>query len=1073
MSKSGKSAAMPKFVAHNGMQSFPGPYNFRNVKSWAFFMKGDIAKLQKICDERFTTPSGGEATYVPLTDMMMMSIIEIDDAGTAYQPKVSAENERELAVWMLLGRKESPASDKIVSIAAYNPYLIVNNPLAVNDGRSVYGYEKQYGRVMTPAHDDDPFIVEAWGAENNRRAFEERWRFRPLMTMTPTGPASGPGKAWNGFTGAMRLVKEGLEGLNLSLRPTLALGKELADNAWAEQLPQVFLKQVRDIEFQNRACYQAITEAPVKFSNVHGISLDRSYEVRFDDLYNAAMCETLGLPKVSTVDFGLSFSMDFTLETGRDVWNSGAHRKSGQKKEKVAILGGGLGGVVTAAALTDPSQENDYDVTLYTMGWRLGGKGASGRNLQMNDRIEEHGLHIWFGCYDNSFSLMRDIYDEVNRPLDAPLARLSDAFHPQNVFVLYEEIDGEWRPWEIEFPEIHDRLGGRPSVWSFVQIIMAWAERALLHAGGEPTTHLMDELREAEQNVVRSAAEIGGMIAEGAEEVGHLFSTLKDELLDHLFHHDHDDLSRRDAMHAAREAGVGPAEMARRVHQTMTRHGHEKVKASWGARGMADLIGLACETAWADLKDQIPENDEARRGFILFYLGATISRGILLDDLQDNGVCSINSIEGRDWLRKHAALPDDEPKNPNELAFNSAPVRALYDAAFAYSGGDNSNPNFSAATFLRACLWLPFSYKGSFCYEMQAGMGDTVFTPLYQALKARGVKFKFFSQVQDIEADATGQKVQSITIQEQVKLDGVDYEPLVDVKGLPCWPSKPLFDQFADGKALEKSGANLEHYGSGWKNTGATHTLTAGKDFDRVVMAIPLPAHEHVCADLANKRPAWREAIDNVEATRTCAVQLWFGPDRQELGYDMPPAVNGSFVEPWSSLADFSHLIGRENWGKGDVNYLLYTCGVFPFDVADTQDEAFGWVTNSITGFLEKDIKALLPKATKSGGAFDYGVLFDAANGKGKKRLMAQYLRANIDPNELYILSTSNGIDHRPTTQAAGLSNLYFAGDWTNNGFNISSVEGAVMSALQASRAISGFPQDIVGEDGRALSPSH
>ena len=33
-------------------------------------------------------------------------------------------------------------------------------------------------------------------------------------------------------------------------------------------------------------------------------------------------------------------------------------------------------------------------------------------------------------------------------------------------------------------------------------------------------------------------------------------------------------------------------------------------------------------------------------------------------------------------------------------------------------------------------------------YKMNAGMGDTIFTPFYEVLKARGVTFKFFQCVQ-------------------------------------------------------------------------------------------------------------------------------------------------------------------------------------------------------------------------------------------------------------------------------------------------------------------------------------
>jgi uncharacterized protein with NAD-binding domain and iron-sulfur cluster len=85
------------------------------------------------------------------------------------------------------------------------------------------------------------------------------------------------------------------------------------------------------------------------------------------------------------------------------------------RKEKIAILGGGLGSMTTALALTDPDfnpgWKDKYDITLYQEGWRLGGKGASGRGDY--GKIEEHGLHIWMGFYENAFEAIQKVYSEV------------------------------------------------------------------------------------------------------------------------------------------------------------------------------------------------------------------------------------------------------------------------------------------------------------------------------------------------------------------------------------------------------------------------------------------------------------------------------------------------------------------------------------------------------------------------------------------------------------------------------------------------------------------------------------
>src|SRR5262249_25594861 len=110
--------------------------------------------------------------------------------------------------------------------------------------------------------------------------------------------------------------------------------------------------------------------------------------------------------------------------------------------QKNAIVGGGIGALTAAYWLTHPSLGGRYEGTVYTKGWRAGGRGASGRNQKRNGRIEEHGLHIWFGTYHNAIALMRRCYAELGRPPGAPLATFDDAFKPQRRLVLLEEVAG-------------------------------------------------------------------------------------------------------------------------------------------------------------------------------------------------------------------------------------------------------------------------------------------------------------------------------------------------------------------------------------------------------------------------------------------------------------------------------------------------------------------------------------------------------------------------------------------------------------------------------------------------------
>ncbi len=122
------------------------------------------------------------------------------------------------------------------------------------------------------------------------------------------------------------------------------------------------------------------------------------------------------------------------------------------KPARVAIVGGGCAAMAAAWELTHPRQNGRFEVTVYQLGWRLGGKGASGRGPAM--RIEEHGLHLWMGYYENAFRLMRDCYAELGRdPRTCPIADWTQAFSPTERIAVADQSPARgWLPWLVKLP---------------------------------------------------------------------------------------------------------------------------------------------------------------------------------------------------------------------------------------------------------------------------------------------------------------------------------------------------------------------------------------------------------------------------------------------------------------------------------------------------------------------------------------------------------------------------------------------------------------------------------------------
>jgi uncharacterized protein with NAD-binding domain and iron-sulfur cluster len=161
--------------------------------------------------------------------------------------------------------------------------------------------------------------------------------------------------------------------------------------------------------------------------------------------------------------------------------------------QKIAVLGGGIGSLSAVFEITsDPDWKSKYDITVYQMGWRLGGKGASGRNRNMHDRIEEHGIHLWMGFYENAFRVIRRVYEEANQKQlmpDSPFTDAKKAFTPMRYTPMMEQHLGKWQVWNINWPgndsdfpgsdEIFDNKQLPPTPWDFVRMLIGFATAEL------------------------------------------------------------------------------------------------------------------------------------------------------------------------------------------------------------------------------------------------------------------------------------------------------------------------------------------------------------------------------------------------------------------------------------------------------------------------------------------------------------------------------------------------------------------------------------------------------------------
>jgi uncharacterized protein with NAD-binding domain and iron-sulfur cluster len=725
-------------------------------------------------------------------------------------------------------------------------------------------------------------------------------------------------------------------------------------------------------------------------------------------------------------------------------------RSATQRPLEVAIVGGGCAGITAAFELSRPHHRGKYHVTVYQTGWRLGGKGASGRGAA--NRIEEHGLHLWMGFYENAFRLMRECYAELGRdPRSCRIADWRDAFVAEPfIGIGGRSGDAKLRQeWLAQFPP-GDGLPGDPLADYNPFTITSYLIRSAV---------LMRTLLTSVAGTNANAARATGFAA--AESSAITAAELQATIARYL----------KFGMLATFTGLIGATRFLELILRGPAAASYPSLLP------LIDAIAASLKRQFATIAERDPD---LRPVWEIIDLVLAFQRGVLRFDLitDPRGFDCLNDYDTREWLRLNGA---------SEAAVNSGLMRGLYDLAMAYEDGDPERPRMAAGLGLRACLRMFFTYRGALMWKMQAGMGDVVFAPFYQVLKRRGVTFRFFHRLRNLklsERDGAGQRhvaALEFDVQAAIK-DGDEYQPLIDVRGLPCWPSIPDYDQLVD---RTRQRAEQWAFESHWEHRKAgTRVLEVAKDFDLVVLGIGLGAIPHVCKEILARDRRWRKMVERVKTVPTQAFQLWLREDMSALGWRDRPTTMSGFGKPFDTWADMRHLIRQEDWRPENLltrpRSLIYLCGAMrePLPAIDRDGRAYPRFCEAETEraaitWIKEHLGQILPRALKRSGDFRWDLLVAPAGQSIQRKtndetaFATQFWTANVNPSDRYVISVPGSVEFRISPLDYTYDNLTIAGDWTDCGLNVGCVESAVISGRLAAHAIAGSPalEEIIGYD--------
>jgi uncharacterized protein with NAD-binding domain and iron-sulfur cluster len=693
-------------------------------------------------------------------------------------------------------------------------------------------------------------------------------------------------------------------------------------------------------------------------------------------------------------------------------------------RKKVAILGGGISALTTAFELSSqPDWQQSMDITVYQMGWRLGGKCATARGEHM--RIEEHGIHGFLGSYYNALPIMRQCYEALGRQPGQPLATFEEAFKPESFVLMWEYIDGKMSRWPFTSPR-NDLIPGDPESLAKLQKVEHW---------------------------VAATADV------------------LDALLDHHAS-SHHELSLVQTAEWALGRGLVKALVAVLQAESVVLNGVDSVL--WKALDAAwDWVRNAAERL-------VEGNTELRRLLIVAEFLLAILRGCIKDEVASKGFDQLDDENFSDWLIRHGAsvMVASSP-----MALNTVNLSYQYpkgDTARTALMGAGCYLHWTLRSFAYAgaFAWLFEAGTGETVvaplYEVLKKRGVKF-------------QFFHKVESLQLNAERNGVESVRFGVQARLKNPERGYDPLIDVKGLPAWPGQPKFEQLEEGESLRAGKIDLESYWNGWKPVAQRELQAGRDFdhlvFAISIGAVPYLCKELLDANPAWKQMVDRVTTVQTQTmqlwmNRSTTDMGW------DIEFKNPTdtVIGATYLNPLDGQVDFTHLLKWEDWPADSApQSLWYFSGAMaeyeappPFEDTAYPARAYARVQAQCVQYLQASMGPLLPKATTNvisppgdPMGLDFSLLRTdpARPAEGVQRFNQQFWRANIDPTESYVTSPPGSTAARLKAWGTGFANLSIAGDWIYTGLNVGSVEGAVMGGRLASFAVSGYPalKDIVG----------
>ncbi|HVS16471.1 MAG TPA: hypothetical protein VMV46_21355 [Thermoanaerobaculia bacterium] len=305
------------------LHAVDGPFEFEHVSFRVLPLLADPDTLQRFVDAYLQPDDAGADSLRETAGRFEVWGRHVYLYAIAFGPMASATEDvgwwAHRAVWLAVPVKWYDRDGRLLTVATVSPYVFADTDLATTIGRETDGFPTLLSEILSPpvawldldrpGYAGQPLMqlaTEMFGAGD----LQAKGATRTLIEITtedalPADDAAGWAQVRDTWGDRVRRELAGKVALKRAHRQEhdalLALALEVIANG--APINQIALKQFRDCEEPEQACYQALVRSRLSFDRIEDLRpIDELLHVRIHHFTTLPMAEVLGLV-VKTTEF--------------------------------------------------------------------------------------------------------------------------------------------------------------------------------------------------------------------------------------------------------------------------------------------------------------------------------------------------------------------------------------------------------------------------------------------------------------------------------------------------------------------------------------------------------------------------------------------------------------------------------------------------------------------------------------------------------------------------------------------------------------------------------------------------